>query len=124
MITLLDDQPERVREGVRLGGREVGGGQRPGAGVRVEHQSDSPMDPGGGGVGVGAPSVASEPPRQLDVEGVEVDVAHALEELGGPGVGEGLGQLIAPSLVLGLQGAELGQWPRRRPGRPPATGCW
>ena len=31
-----------------------------------------------------------EPPRQLDIEGVEVDVAHALEELGGPGVGQGL----------------------------------
>ena len=27
VIALLDDQPERVREGVRLGGREVGGGQ-------------------------------------------------------------------------------------------------
>ena len=38
MIALLDDQPESVREGVRLGGREVGGGQRPGDGVRVEHQ--------------------------------------------------------------------------------------
>ena len=34
---LLDDQPESIREGVRLGGREVGGGQRPGDGVRVEH---------------------------------------------------------------------------------------
>ena len=37
VIALLDDQPESVREGVRLGGREVGGGQRPGDGVRVEH---------------------------------------------------------------------------------------
>ena len=51
-------------------------------------------------------------------------VAHALEELGRPGVGQGLGQLVAPGLVLGLQGAELGQGrgpslrPRRRPGRP------
>ena len=38
---------------------------------------------------------------QLDVEGVEVDVADALEELGGPGVGEGLGQAgssIAPTV--------------------------
>ena len=52
-------------------------------------------------------SVAAEPPRQLDVELVEVDVADALEELGGPGVGEGLGQLVAPGLVFGLQGAEL-----------------
>ena len=49
-----------------------------------------------------------EAPRQLDVEGVEVEVADALEELGGPGVGQGLGQLVAPSLVFGLQGAELG----------------
>ncbi len=32
-------------------------------------------------VALGAPSVASEPPRQLDVELVEVDVADALEEL-------------------------------------------
>ena len=32
-----------------------------------------------------AGSVAAESARQLDVEGVEVDVAHALEELGGPG---------------------------------------
>ena len=44
--------------------------------------------------GVGA-SVASEPPRQLDVEGVEVEVADLLEELGGPGVAQALGQLVA-----------------------------
>ena len=56
-------------------------------------------------------------------EGVEVDVVDALEELGGPGVGQGLGQPVAPGLVLGLQGPELGQGrsppprPRRRPGR-------
>ena len=73
-------------------------------------------------------SVASEPPRQLDVEGVEVDVADPLEELGGPGVGQGLGQLVAPGLVFGLQLAELGQGrgpprrPRPRPGRPPLLG--
>ena len=37
--------------------------------------------------GVRAPgvSVAAEAPWQLDVEGVEVDVADLLEELGGPG---------------------------------------
>ena len=57
-------------------------------------------------------SVASEPPRQLEVEGVEVDVADALEELGGPGVGQGLGQSVAPGLVLGLQLAELRPRPR------------
>ena len=37
VLALLDDQPESVREGVRLNGREVGSGQRPGDGVRVEH---------------------------------------------------------------------------------------
>ena len=60
---------------------------------------------------VGAPwrfSVSAEAPRQLDVELVEVDIAHALKEFGGPGVGQRLGQLVAPGLVLGLQGAELG----------------
>ena len=51
------------------------------------------------------------------VDGVEVDVAHALEEFGGPGVGQGLGEVVAPGLVLGLQGAELGQG-RGPPGRP------
>ena len=39
-------------------------------------------------------SVSAETPRQLDVEGVEVDVADALEELGSAGVGQGLGQLV------------------------------
>ena len=50
------------------------------------------------------------------VEGVEVDVADALEELGGPGVGQGLGQLVALGLVFGLQLAELGhgRGPARR----------
>ncbi|MCY4506704.1 MAG: hypothetical protein OXG35_07055 [Acidobacteria bacterium] len=32
-------------------------------------------------------SVSSEPSRQVDVEGVEGDVADALEEFGRPGVG-------------------------------------
>ena len=43
-----------------------------------------------------------EAPRQLDIEGAEVDVADALEELGGPRVGQGLGELVVPGLVLGL----------------------
>ena len=70
-------------------------------------------------------SVSAEAPRQLDVEGVEVDVADAIEELGGSGVGQGLGQTVSPGLVFGLQGPELGQGrdpprrPRLRPGRPP-----
>ena len=59
--------------------------------------------------------VSAEAPRQLDVEGVEVDVADPLEELGGSGFGQGLGQLVAPGLVLGLQLAELGH------GRGPAA---
>ena len=62
-------------------------------GEAVSHEDRFFHDPG---VGVRAPSVASEPPRQLDVEGVQVDVADPLEELGGPGVGQGLGQLVAP----------------------------
>ena len=52
-----------------------------------------------GGSDQGAPAVSvfripylSETSRQIDVEGVEGDVADALEELGGPGVGQGLGQ--------------------------------
>ena len=52
-------------------------------------------------------SVSAETAGQLDVEDVKVDVADALEQLGGPGVGQGLGQLVAPGLVFSLQGAEL-----------------
>ena len=52
-------------------------------------------------------SVSAEAPRQLDVEGIQVDVADALEQLGGPGLGQGLGQSVAPRLVFSLQGAEL-----------------
>ena len=37
-------------------------------------------------------------PRQLDVEDLDVDVAHALDQLRGPGVGQGLGQLPATRL--------------------------
>ena len=80
MFALLDDQPE-----VRLSGREVGSGQRPGEGVRVEHQVRFSHDPGGG---VRAPQSRPNPRGQLDIEGVEVDVADALEELGGPAGGE------------------------------------
>ena len=63
----------------------------------------------------------AEAPGQLEVEGVEVDVADLIEALGGPGVGQGLGDLAAPVLVLGLQGPELGQGrgPPRRPGLRP-----
>ena len=80
------------------------------------------MIPAGGRRAPGR-SVSAEAPRQLDVEGVEVDVADALEELGGSGVGQGLGQTVSPGLVFGLQGPELGQGrdpprrPRLRPGR-------
>ena len=39
-----------------------------------------------------------KPRGRSTVEGAEVDVAHALEELGGPGVGEGLGELVRAAL--------------------------
>ena len=40
------------------------------------------------------------PPRQLNVEGVEVDVAHALKELGALAVGQGLGATGSAKPVL------------------------
>ena len=45
---------------------------------------------------VGGPrrSVSAEPQRRLDVEGIEVDIADILEELGGPGLDQRLGQLV------------------------------
>ena len=64
-------------------------------------------------------SVAAEAPGQVDVEGAEVDVAHALEELGGPGVGEGLGELVAPRFGTGgPSGARPSGRARRRRSRP------
>ena len=48
-----------------------------------------------------AGSVATEPPRQLDVELLEVDVAHALKELGGPGVSQEFRQPVARSRIPG-----------------------
>ena len=70
-------------------------------------------------------SVASEPPRQPEVvELVEVDVEDAVEKLGGPGVGQGLGELVAPLAVFVLQGAEgvdgVGPPLRSRPAIPRA----
>ena len=47
-------------------------------------------------------------------------VADLLEELGGSGVGQGLGQLVAPRLVLGLQLAEVACYVRLRPYVPPS----
>ena len=62
-------------------------------------------------------SVSAEPPRQLDVEDVEVDVADPLEELVGPGLGQGLGQSVARGRRrVGLDAAlrtVLGQVARR-----------
>ena len=82
-------------------------------------------DPGVGASVRSGVSVAAEAPRQLDVEGVEVDVADVLEELGGPGVGQGLGQTVSPGLVFLLQGPELGQGrdPPRRPRPRPGRSC-
>ena len=62
---------------------------------------------GGRGRGGRGVQVPAEPSRQLDIEGVEVDVADLLEQLGGAGVGQGVRQMIAPRLVLGQQSAEL-----------------
>ena len=59
-------------------------------------------------VGLWGVSVAAETEEQVDVEGVEVEGAHLVEAFGGPGVGQGLGELVAPVLVLGLQGLEFG----------------
>ena len=41
-------------------------------------------------------SVPAEPSRQLDIEGVEADVADLLKQLGAARVGQGIGQMIAP----------------------------
>lgn len=63
-------------------------------------------------------SVAAEAPGQFDVEGVEVDVADALEQLGGSGSWPGAsGRLLAPGLVLGLQA-----WSRSVPAARSAIG--
>ncbi len=58
-------------------------------------------------------SVPAEPSRQLDIEIVEVDVAYLLDQFDGAGVGQGIGPMIAQSLVLGLQsrGARRGRLP-------------
>ena len=63
--------------------------------------------------GVRAPS---EAPWQLYVEGGEVDGADAIEELGGPGVGQGLGQLTASAAAGGPSAAERSGRARRRRG--------
>ena len=38
---------------------------------------------------------------------VSRSTSQTFEQLGGPGVGQGLGQLVAPGLVFSLEGAEL-----------------
>ena len=53
-------------------------------------------------------SVSAEPPRQLDVEGVEVDVGDPVEEFGRAAVLESLGQRLAPLGVFGLESLEDG----------------
>ena len=66
-------------------------------------------------------SIASMGAACVEVEGVEVEVAHLGEAFGGPRAGQGLGELVAPVLVLGPQGPEFGQGrgPPRRPGLRP-----
>ena len=64
-------------------------------------------------------SVAAEAAGQVDVEGVEVEVAHLGEAFGGPRVGQGLGELVAPVLVS--RPAGFGVRPGPRPTAPPGT---
>ena len=61
-------------------------------------------------------SVPAEPPRQLDVERVNIQVADTIEELRGPGLGQRLGQSVAPRLVFALQQPELLGLPSSRCG--------
>ena len=102
--------------GVKVGGGQVTGRRRvcrasaqilhdPGVGRRVQ----SRPNPRGNSTSRASSSTSQTPSRSSAV------LESARE----------LGQLVAPSLVLGLQGPELGQGrgpplrPRRRPGRPP-----
>ena len=74
----------------RLLGRPAEGRQE--VAPRATHQlTQEPLsDPGGGrGRGGRGVQVPAEPSRQLDIEGVEVDVADLIEQLGGAGVGQG-----------------------------------
>lgn len=59
-------------------------------------------------------SVAAEPSRQLDIEISEVDAADAVEALGGPRLGQGVGQVVEP----GLGTRTLGPRPRGSTGWP------
>ena len=70
-------------------------------------RSDYPMGSQLEGVVRRGVSVASEAPRQLDVERVEVDVADALEELGGPGIPPGTRGAVraTPRIRLAAAGA-------------------
>ena len=81
---MIKPVPE-VPEAVRHAGRSLGG---------VQRQRRS--------------SVSAEPPRQVDVELVEVDVGDPVEQLGRLAVPESLGQRLAPLGVFGLQPLEHG----------------
>ena len=52
-------------------------------------------------------SISSEPPRQLDIDGVEVDIADLLKELGGPGLSQRLGQPVLFSRQMGQRHQRL-----------------
>ena len=120
MLALLDDQPESVREGVRLGaGVKSAAVSDPGATACVSSiRSDSPCP----GVGRRAPVAFSlgRNPRGGSSSASRSTSHTPFDELGGPGVGQRLRQTVAPGLVFGLQLAQLGPpcRPRLRPGRP------
>ena len=68
---------------------------------RDDHRARPPSGCPGLGCQRSSSTVSAEAPRQLGVEGVEG--ADLREELGRPGSWPRPGQLVAPSLVLGLQ---------------------
>ena len=103
VLALLDDQPESVREGVRLGaGVKSAAVSDPGATACVSSiRSDSPCP----GVGRRAPVAFSlgRNPRGGSSSASRSTSHTPFDELGGPGVGQRLRQTVAPGLVFGLQ---------------------
>ena len=97
---------------------------------RDDHRARPPSGCPGLGCQRSSSTVSAEAPRQLGVEGVEG--ADLREELGRPGSWPRPGQLVAPSLVLGLQRRHMDESQRALgaaklanlgAGRPPAAGA-